>query len=365
MIHYAYARPGMKVLETLDKFRDDGLANSLTDFGLHAGIFDMQNQIKEIPAAFKLGVTSFKMFMAYAKLKWMTDDYWLMAALDTIGAEGGLTIVHAENGPATDYLEDKYLRMRLSGPEVLMRSCPEVLEAEAVNRLLAMSSVTSSAVYIPHISTARALAPICRARKEGQIVYAETCPHYLALTQDAYQKWGPWAKGGPPLRTPESQEALWRCIQDGSIDTIASDHLPKDKERNDDFFGASFGTPQAETFLTVLYQTGVMSGRITLPRLVQLLSETPARIFGYYPRKGTIAPGSDADLVILDHTTPFTIRHADQHSHGKYTLYEGWQCVGRPIVVMQRGQVLVDHGELVGKPGRARFMPTCPAIKGL
>lgn len=364
-IHYAYARPGMRVLDTIKEFRDDGLENSLTDFGLHAGLFDMSNQIEELPEAFKLGVTSFKMFMAYAKLKWMTDDYWLMAALDVIGQEGGLSIVHAENGLATDYLEDKYNRMKLSGLEVLIRSCPDVLEAEAVNRVIAMAKVADCALYIPHISATKALAPIWRAREEEQVVYAETCPHYLTLTEEMLWKWGARAKGGPPLRTPEDNEGLWRGIQDRTIDTVASDHLPKQKEVDDDFFEAPYGSPQAETLLTVTYDAGVNTGRISVPRLVQLLSETPAKIFGYYPQKGTIAPRSDADLVIFDPTARFTIRHADQHTQGKYTLYEGRECLGRPVLVMQRGRVLIEDGQLVGTPGQARHLPTQAAVRGL
>ena len=221
-IHYAYARPGMKVLDTIKKFRDDGLENSVTDFGLHAGLFDVANQIEELPKAFELGVTSFKVFMAYARLKWMTDDYWLMAVLDVVGQEGGLVAVHAENGLATDYLEDKYNRMGLSALEAFTRTRPDVLEAEAINRAIAMAKVADCALYIPHVSAAKALAPIRRAREEGQVVYAETCPQYLALTEEMLHEQGPQAKIGPPLRTPEDIQGLWQGIQDGTIDTVAS-----------------------------------------------------------------------------------------------------------------------------------------------
>ncbi len=364
-IHYAYARPGMEVLDTIKKFRDDGLENSLTDFGLHAGLFDVANQIEELPAAFKLGVTSFKVFMTYAKIKWMTDDYWLMATLDVIGQEGGLVAVHAENGLATDYLEDRYNRMKLSALEVFTRTRPDVLEAEAINRAIAMAKVADCALYIPHVSAAQALAPIRRAREEGQVVYAETCPQYLTLTEEMLHERGPQAKIGPPLRTAQDNEGLWRGVQDGTIDTIASDHAPKPKEIDDDFFEAAYGSPQAETLLTVTYDAGVNTGRISLPRLVQLLSETPARIFGYYPNKGAIGPGSDADLVILDPAVHFTIQHAHQHSQANYTLYEGRECLGRPGWVVQRGRVLIEDGQLVGAPGRAKYLPTQAAVRGL
>jgi len=364
-IHYAYARPGMKVLDTIKKFRDDGLQNSLTDFGLHAGLFDVANQIEELPEAFKLGVTSFKVFMTYAKINWMTDDYWLMAVLDVIGQEKGLVAVHAENGLATDYLQDKYNRMKLSALEVFTRTRPDVLEAEAINRAIAMAKVADCVLYIPHVSAAMALAPIRRAREEGQVVYAETCPQYLALTEETLHQRGPQAKIGPPLRTAEDNEVLWQGIRDGTIDTVASDHAPKPKEMDDDFFESPYGSPQAETVLTITYDAGVNTGRISLPRLVQLLSETPARIFGYYPQKGTIVPGSDADLVIFDPTVRFTIQHANQHSQANYTLYEGWECLGRPVWVMQRGRVLIEDGQLVGAPEQAQYLPTRVAVKGI
>ena len=364
-IHYAYARPGMEVLDTIKKFRDDGLENSITDFGLHAGLFDVANQIEELPEAFKLGVTSFKVFMTYAKINWMTDDYWLMATLDVIGQEGGLVAVHAENGLATDYLQDKYNRMKLSALDVFTRTRPDVLEAEAINRAIAMAEVADCALYIPHVSAAKALAPIRQARAEGQVVYAETCPQYLTLTEEILWKRRPQAKIGPPLRTAEDNEGLWRGIQDGTIDTVASDHAPKPKEVEEDFFEAPYGSPQAETLLAVTYDAGVNTGRISLPRLVQLLSETPAKIFGYYPRKGTIASGSDADLMLFDPVQPFTIEHANQHSQANYTLYEGRECLGRPVWVMQRGHVLIEDGQLVGTPGQAQYLPTQAAVKGI
>lgn len=364
-IHYAYARPGDKVLDKIQAFRDDGLAHSLTDFGLHAGLFDVANQIAEVPEAFKLGVTSFKVFMTYAKLKWMTDDYWLMAMLDVVGQEGGLVAVHAENGLATDYLEDKYNRLKMSALEVFTRTRPDVLEAEAVNRAIAMAQVAGCALYVPHISAAKALEPIRRARGAGQVVYAETCPQYLTLTEEVLWKVGPQAKIGPPIRTPQDREGLWAGIQDGTIDAIASDHAPKPKEVDDDFFQAPYGSPQVETVLTLAYDEGVNKGRISLPRLVQLLSETPAKIFGYYPQKGTIAPGSDADLVVFDPTARHTITHATQHSKANYTLYEGRECLGKPVVVMQRGRVLVQDGKLVAEPGSARYLPTRAATHGV
>jgi dihydropyrimidinase len=253
----------------------------------------------------------------------------------------------------------------MSALEVFTRTRPDVLEAEAVNRVIAMAQVAGCALYIPHISAAKALDPIRRARAAGQVVYAETCPQYLTLTEEVLWKVGPQAKIGPPIRTPQDREGLWAGIQDGTIDAIASDHAPKAKEVHDDFFNAPYGSPQVETVLTVAYDEGVNRGRISLPHLVRLLSETPAKIFGYYPQKGTIAPGSDADLVVFDPAVRHTITKATQHSKANYTLYEGRECLGKPVLVMQRGRVLVEDGQLVAQPGSAKYLPTRAAVHGI
>ncbi len=365
IIHYAYARPGDKVVESIEKFRDDGLTNAITDFGLHIGMFDTANQMHDLPKAFDLGVTSFKVFMTYAKLKWMTDDYWLMALLDMMGQEGGLVAVHAESGLATDYLQDKYNRLNMSALEVYTATRPDVLEAEAINRAIAMAKVADCALYIAHVTPAKGLAPIRRAKQEGQVVYAETCPQYLTLTDQVLQKLKARAKVGPPIRTAKDNAGLWRGLQDGTIDVVASDHAAKPKEIDDDFFEAAYGSPQAETLLTVTYNEGVNRGHIGVPRLVQVLCETPAKIFGYYPKKGTIAPGSDADVVLFDPFEPWTIRHANQHSKANYTAYEGRECLGRAVWVMQRGRVLIEDGQLVAAPGQAKYLPTKTAVNGI
>jgi dihydropyrimidinase len=358
MIHYAYARPGMKLLETLETFRCDGLAGSLLDFGLHGGLFDVKNQLADVPAAFRMGVTSFKVFMAYAKLKWMTDDYWLAALMDVVAGERGLVSVHAENGLATDYLEDKFLREGRSPIETFAAMRPDLLEAEAINRAAAVAQVMGCALYVPHNSAAACLDPLRRARERGWRVYGETCPQYLTLTEEATLTQKALAKIGPPLRTPADNEALWSALADGTLDTIGSDHAPKGKKVTDDFFSAAYGSPQIETMLTVMYDAGVAAGKITLPRLVQVMSETPARLFGLYPAKGTLRVGSDADLVLFDPERRQTLHGATQHSACDYTLYEGREVTGAVVLTMQRGDVIVEDGRVVAQPGRAHFLPT-------
>jgi dihydropyrimidinase len=358
LIHYAYAKPGMKLIDTIKKLKEEGFQKSRLDFSIHGALFDPQSQNKEIPKAFELGVTSYKMFLTYAKLKWMTDDYQLTAAMDLIAEGHGLAMVHAESGLVTDYLEDRSLKRGEDQRKVFLTTRPDYLEAESVFRAISIGAVMKCPLYVVHLSAAKALDVIERARQEGHMVYAETCPQYLALTDEDLQEKGPLAKIGPPLRTHKDRLALWEGLKKGSIDVIASDHAPKIKKINDPFFEAPFGSPSAEPMLTLSYDEGVNTGRIGPCRLVQVLCENPAKIFGFYPKKGAIQKGADADIVLFDPHQVHTLSVQNQHSGAGYTLYEGRTCLGRPVLTMQRGKVLIENGELKKKPGDARFLPT-------
>ena len=215
MIHYAYARPGMELADTVRKFIEEGKKTSYTDFAIHGAMFDPENQIEDIPKCFEMGVSSFKMFMTYAKLGWMTDDYYLSKAMDVISQLGGLAMVHAEDGLSIDYLEDKYRDQPQK--EVFLKGRPGVLEADAVFRAISLAQVMDCPLYIVHISAAPALDPIRRARDSGQIVYTETCPQYLCLTDEVLQKKGPLAKIGPPLRTHQDNEPFGGRLKRASL----------------------------------------------------------------------------------------------------------------------------------------------------
>lgn len=358
LVHHGYVRPGEAFLPTLEAFREEGERKSVLDFALHAGLFDVENQIEHIPQAFDLGITSFKVFMTYAKLGWMSDDYHMLALMEAVAAQEGMVMVHCENGLATDYLEDKFLREGRSPVETFTAMRPGLLEAEATHRAMSLAQIAGCPIYIVHVSAAQVLDPIRRAKARGWRVVAETCPQYLTLTERATVEFGPLAKIGPPLRSPEDHTALWSALADGTLDTVGSDHAPKDKRPGDDFFEAPYGSPQVETMLSLMYSGGVHAGLITLPRLVEVMCENPARTFGLYPRKGRLEQGADADLVIFDPNLRQTISHGSQHSNASYTLYEGWEVVGAPILTMQRGRVIVEDGRLVAQPGSARYLST-------
>ena len=358
VIHYAYAKPGTGLMEAINQFRQDGESGSVLDFALHGGLFDPEHQAEEIPMAVASGVTSFKMFMTYAKLKWMTDDYQLMRAFDIISQAGGMGMVHAENGLATDYLQDKYLQLGRDPKEVFVATRPAVLEAEAVNRAIAMAQVAGCPLYIVHLTASEDIEVVARAREKGYRVFGETCPQYLTLTSEEIFAQGALAKIGPPLREEQDNQALWKALAGGVIDTIASDHAPKQKTKEDDFFTAAYGSPSTETMFPVVYDAGINGGKLSLPRLVQVMCENPARIFGLYPQKGTLQVGSDADIVIVDPALTHTIEQKTQHSHANYTLYEGRTCLGRPILSMQRGEVILEKGTLHTSPGYGKFLRT-------
>ena len=358
VIHFAYAKPGEGLMDTIHHFREEAEAVSVLDFALHGGLFDPANQSHEIPLAIEAGVTSHKMFMTYAKLGWMTDDYQLMRTLDILGRVGGMGMIHAENGLATDYLQDKTNEAGEDPLDAFVATRPAILEAEAIHRAIAMAQVAGCPLYIPHMTSQLGIEELARARTNGYQVYAETCPQYLTLTEAALYVQGPLVKIGPPLRSEDDRQALWQGLADGTLDTIASDHAAKAKSRSDDFFSAPYGTPQAETMLALAYQGGVNEERISLQRLVQLMSENPARIFGLYPQKGTIQPGSDADLVLFDPSIEVQITNETQHSNATYTAYEGMTVRGAPVLSMQRGEILIEKGEVRARSGRGQFMRT-------
>jgi dihydropyrimidinase len=362
------AKPEWSLADSIDHFRGEGETTSYLDFAFHAAIAQADDHRKTIPAGVALGVTSFKMFLAYKSRGMMLSDDQMMEAMEIMRDTGALAMVHAESGCAIDYLEQKLIASGKTTAEHYLPSRPNTLEEEATFRASAFARVARCPLYVVHMSCREAIAVTTRAKATGQAVFAETCPHYLVLTDEAVRRHGANFKIGPPLRSTEDVEALWTAVRDGYVDVIASDHgahPPEAKRRGaNDIFAAPFGVPGSETLLPLMYHFGVHEGRIPITRLVELLAERPAKIFGLYPTKGTWQVGADADLVLLDAKGSTTITASTQHSRAGYTAYEGMELRGRVVQTIQRGRTVFERGTLAARPGWGRFLPRASHAAG-
>jgi dihydropyrimidinase len=359
LLHFIYVEPDQGLVESLQAAREEGEATSILDFGLHARLTQVPRRLPELPAAVEMGVRSFKLFTAYRARGIMIEDDDLFRAMERIGSLGGVTLVHAENGSVIDVLEERFRAEGRTRAEDYPHTRPTAAEAEAVNRVAALARLAGSPLYVVHISCADALDELMAARRRGQVVYAETCPHYLTLDADnAMSRFGTRAKIAPPLRSRADMDELWRAVADGRVDVVASDHSAFAEEEKvsstDNVFDVGFGAPGIETMLPLLHQEGVNQGRITLERMVAVLAEAPARIFGL-TRKGRITAGMEADLVIFDPLATSTLSDDGLHGAAYYSLYAGRTVQGLPRTVLQRGAVILDDGHLLGRPGQGRF----------
>jgi dihydropyrimidinase len=365
MLIHLWGPEGMSMPDSIEGMIKEGEGSSVIDFSFHCGVRPSDEHIKGIPDAIRMGVPSFKFLMTYRKSGTTgrtVDDYYMIQGMEAIGANGGIALVHAENGLIIDYFEDKFTREGKVSPEYFLPSRPNPVEAEAIHRASFIANLTQCPLYIVHMSTNEGLDEIIQARSQGKVIYAETCPHYLCLTNEALVEGGVGFKVGPPLRTGADREALWKGIQSGFVETIGSDtgEFPMDLRElvaREGIFKALFGFPGIETLVPLLYSEGVAKGRITLTQMVKLVAENPAKIMKLYPRKGTIMVGSDADLVLIDPSIRWTIKATEQHSRALYSCYEGMQMIGKPVMSLVRGQVLLRDGKLERSPGFGRFIP--------
>jgi len=358
LIPFIRKMKGSNLVESLEYYQEEGLSKSYLDFGLHGELASDDDLRVLIPECVKLGVTSFKMFMAYPKRGLMFRDDELITALEIISDSGSLAMVHPENGLAIDYLEEKSISRGNISPKFYSKTRPNLLEAEAVYRAIALAKMADCPLYLVHLSAKESMGPL-RLLKDEKI-YVETCPQYLTLTDEEMLIKGPLAKIAPPLREKEDTDALWYAVAEGLIDTIGSDHAPYTPEMKGSLegtiFDVPFGAPGVETSLPVLYDEGVNKGRITICQLAKVMSENPAKIFGLYPKKGTIQVGSDADIIIFDPECNWTIKAENLHSKSCYSLFEGRPCLGRCTTVIQRGKVILQDLELKAEYGNARYL---------
>ncbi len=357
---------GTSFSEALETWHGKREGKALIDNGFHMAVTDLREggSLDELATLPEQGVTSYKLFMAY-KGALMVDDETLFKTMEVAAETGALVMVHAENGDAIDVLVRKALAEGKTEPKYHALTRPPETEGEATNRAIQLARVAGCPLYVVHVSCQEAVEPIALARDKGWNVWGETCTQYFFVDYSFLER--PDFEGAkyvytPPPRARENQEALWQAVRTDVLSAISTDHCAFlwDGQKTlgrDDFSKIPNGAPGLENRLHMVHEFGVRAGRITLNRMVELVATNPAKLFGLYPRKGTVAVGSDADLVVFDPHRRHTISAATHHSKVDYNLYEGTEVTGTPEVVLLRGNVLVDGDELVAEPGIGQFVP--------
>ncbi|TSH92135.1 dihydropyrimidinase [Verticiella sediminum] len=367
IVPFAAQHRGQSLREVAEQYRASAAAKSVIDFSYHLIVSDPTPQTLEtdLPSLIREGITSFKVFMTYERLK--LDDAQLLEVFAIAAREGALPMVHAENNDVITWVARHLLRHGLTAPKYHATSHAPVAETEATNRAIQLASLLDVPVMIVHVSTQGAAQAIHAARTLGAPVHGETCPHYLLLTADDLDL--PGVEGAkfccsPPPRDPASQAALWRALAGGTLQLFSSDHAPYRFDETGKlpsgeattFKQIANGLPGLEVRMPLLFSEGVRKGRITLNQFVALTSTNHALMYGMHPRKGTIAPGADADIVVWDPARERRITWADLHDAVGYTPYEGMTITGWPDVVFSRGEAVVEAGTLQAAAGRGRFV---------
>lgn len=362
VIDFVLQKQGHSLREALDEWNGRAKGNVVGDYSFHMAVTDYNDKVQpEIKEMIAEGITSFKTFMAY-KGALMIDDRQMIGLMEEVKKEGGLINVHATNGDMIDYLIQKHRSEGKLTPLYHYLSQPEVTEAEASERFVDMANYTGCPGYIVHLTCEGALNAVRNATRRNQKVFVETCIQYLLLDASLYEKDGEGAKWvmSPPLRQKKDQETLWSGINQGLVNVVATDHCPFSWEQKmmgaNDFSKIPNGHPAIENRMELLYSEGVHKGRITLNKYVEVACTNPAKIFGMYPHKGTLAVGSDADIVIFDPSEKHVLSAQTHHMKVDYSGYEGWEVTGKVKTVLLRGKVAIDQNKCLVEKGYGRFI---------
>jgi dihydropyrimidinase len=365
LIDFAIQSKGMKMRDALDIWWKKAENKATIDYGLHMIITDLPDaHLEDMNDMVREGVSSFKLFMAYPGVL-MVDDATIFKAMKQTAQNGALVCMHAENGSVIDTIVKKTLAEGKTAPIYHALTRPTSAEGEAVNRAIALSEMAGAPVYIVHLSSNDALEKVAEARDKGLPTYAETCPQYLFLSIEENMNKPGFEDAKyvftPPLREKWHQDKLWAGLRKNTLQVVSTDHCPfcykEQKELGKgDFSKIPNGGPGIEHRLQLLYSGGVTEKRISLNRWVELCSTTPAKMFGLYPRKGTIAAGSDADIVIWDPEKEHTISAHTHHMCTDYSMFEGRKIKGNAETVFSRGEVIVKENKFLGKSGRGQFV---------
>ncbi len=368
IVDFAIQSVGGSLRQGLDTWHAKADAQCAIDYGFHMIMADVdEHSLKEMDQLVEEGVTSFKLFMAYPGV-FYSDDGKILRAMQRASGNGGLIMMHAENGIAIDVLVEQALAAGRTDPRYHGEVRKALLEAEATHRAIQLSRVAGSPLYVVHVSATEALAELSQARDLGLNVFGETCPQYLFLSTDNLAE--PDFEGAKyvcstPLRPRDHQEALWRGLRTNDLSVVSTDHCPfcftgqKELGRGN-FSKIPNGLPGVENRMDLLHQA-VVDGHLTRRRWIELACATPARMFGLYPRKGTIAPGADADVVIYDPAAEQVISAETHHMNVDYSAYEGRRITGQVETVLSRGELVIDGRSYVGHAGHGQYQPrgTC------
>ncbi|MFZ1993030.1 MAG: dihydropyrimidinase [Solirubrobacteraceae bacterium] len=366
LIDFCLQAPGQSIPDALATWHEKiERCPPVIDVGFHMAITDLHDggRLEDVARVPDEGVTSYKLFMAY-KGAIMVDDETLFRTMQVAAQTGALVMVHAENGDAIDVLVKQALAAGKTEPRWHAATRPPETEAEATNRAVMLAHIADCPLYVVHVSCRESAEPIATARSRGWRTWGETCTQYLFIDDTRLEE--PEFEGAkyvytPPPRAASNHEHLWTALRTGVLSVVSTDHCPfrfSDQKTlgRDDFSKIPNGGPGVENRLHMLHHFGVREGRLTMNQLVDLCCTQPARLFGLFPRKGTIAAGADADIVVWDSEKALTLSAATHHSNIDYNLYEGTEVIGAPEVVLVRGQVIVDHDELVASPGTGQFV---------
>lgn len=363
VIDFILQTQGKSLQSALDEWKGRSDNNAVGDYSFHMAVTDFNKDTKkEIQGMIeKEGITSFKTFMAY-KGALMIDDRQMIGLMQEVKKHGGLINVHATNGDMIDYLIAKHKAEGKLSPLYHYLSQPEVTEAEASGRFADMANYTGCPGYIVHLTCEGALNAVRNATRRNQKVFVETCIQYLILDASLYEKNFEGAKWvmSPPLREKKDQETLWAGINQGLVNVVATDHCPfkwgQKLMGKDDFSKIPNGHPAIENRMELLFSEGVSKGKITLNKYVEVACTNPAKIFGMFPKKGTIAVGSDADIILLDPNEKHTISVNTHHMNVDYSAYEGWELTGKVKTVLLRGKVAIDNNKCLVEKGYGQFV---------
>ena len=364
IIDFAVQYKGQALNEALDAWHKKADGRTAIDYGFHLICTDLpDNRLAEMKGCINQGISSFKLFMAYPGV-FLVDDGTIFKAMQITGEAGGLICMHAENGVVIDVIVKQALAAGKTAPKYHALTRPTKAEAEGVHRAIALADMAGAPVYIVHLSCDDALQEITRARDNGLPAYAETCPQYLFLDYSVYEQ--PGFEGAkyvmtPPIRDKANQEKLWKGLRMNDLQVVSTDHCPfcmKDQKElgKNDFSKIPNGGPGVENRMSLVYNGGVAAGRISVNRFVEITSTSAAKIFGLFPRKGTIAVGSDADIVLFDPNEEMTISAKTHHMNVDYSCYEGMRVKGVTKTVLSRGRVIIDEGKYTGKAGQGSFL---------